>query len=199
MSAGDHHAPDAPRAATARCIVVTGPPCSGKSWVAGHLAKHLGLPLISKDDYKETLFDLIADGQTLDDGLINRAAYELLYTTLDRLLRGGVSLIVESNFRPARDSARLSNLFREHDCFVRQVHCDAPAEVLLQRFRDRWEAGQRHPGHDDSTKIATVAASLREQCYGPLRLPGPLLRLDTTDLARVDLHALVARLVETPT
>jgi len=196
MPVNDHHAPDAPRRTNSYCVVVTGPPCSGKSWVARHLSQRLGLPLISKDDYKETLFDCLSKGQPLDDAAINHAAYELLYATVERLLRGDVSLIVESNFRPARDSARLSNLFREHDCFVRQVHCDAPAEVLLQRFVARWETGQRHPGHDDKSKIETIATNLRGQCYGPLDLPGPLFSLDTTDFMQIDLDLAVAYVAE---
>jgi len=196
MRATDHLSPDAQGAPRPLCIVVTGPPCSGKSWVARHLSERLGLPLITKDTFKETLFDCLCDTQPLDDKAINHAAYELLYATLESLLCGGVSLVVESNFRPTRANLRLSEMFRQHGHAVRQVHCKAPAEVLLGRFRRRWVAGQRHPGHADDGKIEAVATSLREQRYGPLDLPGPLVHLDTTDFGRVDLDTLDAQLFD---
>lgn len=192
----DHPSPDAESPTKSYCVVVTGPPCSGKSWVAEHLSERLGLPLISKDDYKETLFDSFAGGQPLDDAAINHAAYDLLYATLENLLRGGIPLIVESNFRPERDSGRLRDLFKQHGYAVQQVHCDAPADLLLKRFFDRWEAGQRHPVHDDQNKIETIAESLRERRYGALDLPGRLFSLDTTHFARVDLDALIAQLAD---
>ena len=124
------------------CIVVTGPPCSGKSWVAERLAPLLGLPLLCKDLFKETLFDSLGCDPPLSDGRINEAAYALLYATLDLFLGQGVSLLLESNFRPERASERLRGLFALHGYDCVQVHCDADSAELLRRFVARWQAGR---------------------------------------------------------
>ncbi len=40
-------------------ILVTGLPASGKTTVARQVARHLGLPVFGKDDFKEVLFDTL--------------------------------------------------------------------------------------------------------------------------------------------
>lgn len=53
--------------------MVSGAPAAGKSTLARALAPRLGLPLISQDDIKETLFDALAppaaDTTTVGDDL----------------------------------------------------------------------------------------------------------------------------------
>ena len=41
------------------CILVAGIPASGKSFFADYLANDLSIPLISKDQIKELLFDAV--------------------------------------------------------------------------------------------------------------------------------------------
>ncbi len=43
-------------------VLVTGPPASGKSFVAALVAERFGLPLIAKDAIKETLFESLGTG-----------------------------------------------------------------------------------------------------------------------------------------
>jgi len=43
-------------------IIVIGPPASGKTALAHHLAADLRLPLLSRDDFKERLFDTLGTG-----------------------------------------------------------------------------------------------------------------------------------------
>ncbi len=43
-------------------VLVTGAPGSGKTTLAMPLARHLGLPLITKDTIKEALFDTLGTG-----------------------------------------------------------------------------------------------------------------------------------------
>src|SRR5262249_58176789 len=55
-------------------VVVTGPPASGKSRLAEELAESLGLPLVTKDGIKETLFDTLGPGdQAWSSGLVEAA------------------------------------------------------------------------------------------------------------------------------
>ena len=176
------------------CLVITGPPCSGKSYLACQLAKRLKLPCLSKDGLKETLFDTLGWDDPLLAERYNAAAYELLYHVLDTLMPAGNTLMVESNFRPEMASQRLERLAAAHSYQVLQVVCSAPPEVLLQRFRARWAAGERHPGHGDDAKTDRIAESLAGQRYGPLHLPGPVIRVDTTDLHQVDVDVVLAQI-----
>ncbi|MFH1085695.1 MAG: hypothetical protein V1772_08035, partial [Chloroflexota bacterium] len=82
-------------------------------------------------------------------------------------------------------------------CRLVQVYCTADDATLLESFRARWEMGQRHPGHLDDLTLADMAANLREHVYSPLALVGPLLRVDTTDPAAVDVGVIIKVVAET--
>ncbi|MFH1086016.1 MAG: hypothetical protein V1772_09670, partial [Chloroflexota bacterium] len=72
-----------------------------------------------------------------------------------------------------------------------QIYITADDATLMQRFRARWEAGQRHPGHLDDLSLADLAANLCGHVYAPLNLDGVLLRVDTARPDAVDLAAII--------
>jgi predicted kinase len=125
-------------------VIVTGPPCSGKSHLAEHLAFELHLPLFTKDSFKETLFDVLGWGDRSWSQRMGKAAVELLYACAATELRVGRSCLLDAisagHGRPGiRAPAPHLPL---HPV---EVHCRAEVEVLMERFVRRWEAGQRHP------------------------------------------------------
>ncbi|MEN6479531.1 MAG: ATP-binding protein [Anaerolineales bacterium] len=158
---------------------MTGPPCSGKSWLASALAERLDLPLLTKDAIKERLFETLGWGGAERSAAYNRASVALLLDSARLLIATGRPFILESNLRPDRDSAAYAALLCEHGTQAIQIHCSAPPEVLIERFQRRWEAGQRHPGHADDSAGASIADKIRAGIYGPLDLPGVLLSVDT--------------------
>lgn len=161
-------------------IIVTGPPCGGKSWLASALAERLHLPLLTKDAIKERLFETLGWGGVERSAAYNRASVALLLDSTRLLIATGRPFIIESNLRPDRDGAPYAALLREHGTQAIQIHCGATPEVLIERFQRRWEAGQRHPGHADDAAGADIADKIRAGIYGPLDLPGVLLSVDTT-------------------
>jgi predicted kinase len=167
-------------------VVVTGMPSSGKSTVADGLAGRLALPLVAKDEIKESLYASLGAESVTASERLGTAAYALTFDLARAMLASGVSLIVEANFFREQEPDFAS--LPEHRLV--QVHCHAPFAVLLDRYANR----SRHAGHHDAEKIKELPARFESGAHSPLRLRGDLVQLDTTEA--VDLDALAARLRE---
>ena len=79
-------------------VLVSGAPGAGKSALARPLAALLGLPLLSKDVIKESLFDTlghVADDELASSRQLGGAAMELLW----RLAARCPAVVLEANFR----------------------------------------------------------------------------------------------------
>jgi glucokinase len=171
-------------------VFVSGPPASGKTYVADLLAAHLSLPLIAKDRIKETLFDALGTGDTAWSRSLGRATFALLYAALERQLEAGRPVIVEANFDAIHAPAKLAELRRRYDFRPFEVHCTASLEVLRHRCAAR--AGSRHPGHADVERLADLEEALSEEHHPPLGLGGgPVMILDTTDFATLDVESVL--------
>ena len=168
-------------------VIVTGAPCTGKTALAHRIALETGLPLVTKDDIKERLFDALGTGDRAWSTRLGSAAYDLLYYVLETQLRAGRSLIVESNFKPEASAASFLELRGRYAFDVFQILCRTESTVLLERFRSRWLAGERHPGHVDEAVYADFARDGMGN-YEPLPLDGTTVIIDTTDLSSID-HA----------
>ena len=164
-------------------VVVTGMPSSGKTTIAQSLAERLRLPLVAKDDLKESLFETLGPGDVAWSGRLGGASYDLMFALARTMLSARVSLIVEANFFGGQATRFLS--LPEHRLV--QIHCDAPLAVLLERYAAR----HRHPGHHDDEKIKELPERYASGAHGPLRVPGETIRLDTS--ADVDLDVLADR------
>ena len=70
-------------------VIVTGPPCTGKTTLARRLAADLGLPLMSKDTIKETLFEVLGVPDRAGSKRLGGASMELLYTFIEAQLAAG--------------------------------------------------------------------------------------------------------------
>jgi predicted kinase len=105
-------------------IIVTGPPASGKTTIGTQLARQLKLPFLSKDLFKETLFDVLGWSDRAWSQRIGGAGMALLYRTAQALLESGVSMVLESNFYPEWDGPQLQALHDGSGCrFVQVARC----------------------------------------------------------------------------
>jgi predicted kinase len=173
-------------------IIVTGHPATGKTTLSHSIAADLRLPLISKDLIKETIFDTLGWSDREWSRRVGASAMALLFKLADTLLQGNTSLILESNFRRDLDTAHMRELQRRHGCAFIQVRCVASDEVMFERLRARALPGVRHPGHGEALAPADPAQMTHLGRAEPLALAGPLLTVDTTDLAQVRVDEVLA-------
>ena len=175
-------------------IVVHGAPASGKTDLSLFLAQALGLPLLSKDEIKETLFEHFDHHSIAYSDRIDAASLDLLWRWLDTCMRGARgSLLVETAFPDVISQPRLANLLTSHDFAVVQIYCHATEPVLRQRYVERAGTPHRHPGHQDLARVEGQPIP-ESGSYFPLDLPGPLIDVDTTVMESVD-HALIRQTV----
>jgi predicted kinase len=158
-------------------------PASGKTSVARALSERLALPLVTKDGFKELLFDTLGTGDADWSHRLGDASYALVFQAVRTFLAAGSSLVVEANFFRGMEP-RFAEL-PEHRTV--QVHCHAPLDVLVERYDRR----ERHPGHRDEDKIDELAGRFASGAHGALDLTGDLVELDTS--APVDTAALAER------
>ena len=162
-------------------VVVTGLPCSGKSKLAEQLTSRLGWPLLSKDVYKELLFDTLGHSDREWSRRVSLAAYALMFAQAKQLAAARTPCIIEGNFRPAQHIAQFAELQAFGIAWL-QVHCRAAADVLAERFVVRAATGQRHPGHVDAASRDEIVAELRSTVQQPLALrDAMLIDCDTTE------------------
>jgi predicted kinase len=122
--------PDKPK-----CIIVTGMPGAGKSTLAKELAKHLYLPVISRDEIKEGYVNTLGIRHDALPPDSNRAATEVFFDTVSFLLARKISLIVEAAFQhhvwqPRMDA--LSSAARV--CFI---ICSVDSDIAARRHLHR--------------------------------------------------------------
>lgn len=171
---------------TTHILVINGLPGVGKTTAATALAKQLCWPLMTKDVFKESLFDSLGWSDRAWSKRLSRASMDLLFVWLASELRAHRSCVVESNFESDRDSPKFLALAAQYDVRFVQVHVVCAGEILWQRHLRRGQDGSRHPGHQEGA----VALELRERLlrgFEPaLALPGAYIELDTSDFKNVN-------------
>ncbi len=167
-------------------VIVLGPPGSGKTTLARRIAQEFRLPLVTKDDIKESLFDSLGWRDREWSKKLGHATFELLYYFIEAQLVVGRSLIVECNFDNENATPRFRALQDKYKFEPFQIFCHAPDEILTERFRSRWASGTRHPGHVDDQIDATQFSAILKRYQEPLNIGGAVVKIDTTNFDDID-------------
>jgi predicted kinase len=173
-------------------IIISGPPCTGKTTLGKRLAADLRLPFFNKDGIKEVLFDTLGWKDRHWSRKLGVASYELLYHSVEAILKAGKPLVVESNFANGPATTRFLEMKARYGVETLQIQCITDGEVLFNRFKERAESGERHPGHVDATTYDEMRDILLKGRLDPLEIGGPLIEVDTTHFAAIDYAGLLS-------
>lgn len=178
-------------------IVVTGPPCTGKTTLAAQFGRELSLPVVHRDVLKEILFDTLGAKDRAWSREVGGASYDLLFSFLESLLRAGYPCITESNFELGRAADRLKSLCETYKFTPVEVLCTADPATLRERYLTRLGSGERHVGHVDHLNLDEISQRWANNQYGSLGLGGRSIRVDTTRFGERERALLLGELQKT--
>ena len=167
-------------------IIISGFSCTGKTTLAKKIAQRYSLPLISRDDIKESLYNSLGYSDREWSKKLGIASYDLLYLFTEQLLANKKSLIIESNFKSTVDTAKLLNLKNKYQFNLLQIHCYTETSIALQRFKNRAISGARHPGHVDHFIYEEMESNWKQGGYELLNVCDHTIKIDTTDFTLID-------------
>ncbi|AMM20846.1 hypothetical protein AX769_12715 [Frondihabitans sp. PAMC 28766] len=162
-------------------VVVNGAPASGKTTLSRILRAELDLPLVAKDAVKEALVEAV--GAPLPTRDLGGLSQDVVWRVVG-MIDGPV--LVESFWGTGRDEEFFARGLKVAGVTSGvEIWCEAPLEVLRERFTTR----PRHAVHDDANRMPEWEASARTA----RPISGfPVIRVDTT--GPVDTAQLAAEL-----
>ncbi len=192
------------------CILIGGMPAAGKSVLARRLSAILKLPMFSKDDFKERLFDTVGFHSREEKVALGEGAMAAMYYAAGQVLAAGSSVILENNFETA-SLPGLRALLEQHRCQPITLLLTGDPAVIYQRFLERDQSPRRHRGHVVNTAYPEPPGERPPYAHMGLEafvkgftrrgmmdfdVGGPRLTIDVTSFAALDCQELARRLRE---
>jgi hypothetical protein len=174
-------------------IIVNGLPCTGKTTIANYLSKILSIPVAGKDTFKELLFDTLGWEDRSWSKKLDIPSMKLVYQFISLHADVHRDCIVENPFSAAEDSTKLLDLQKKYALKYLEIICFADGATLVDRFKSRAEAGNRHPGHCDHLTYQEHIPILMQGKILAMNI-GDKLEVDTTDFSRVNFQQLVNKI-----
>ena len=169
-------------------VIITGPSASGKTSLGKKLSSELKIPLLSKDVFKDRIFDHLGTGNKDWSHKVSAASHKIMDYVIREELTAGHSVIVESNFKKDMDSKRFSEFQAQYGCKLIQISCWAQGEVLYERFVARMGSPKRHAGHVEEVSLEEIRQDFIQSGgrEAQLDIDGSTIELDTTNLDGLD-------------
>jgi predicted kinase len=135
--------------------------------------------MLSKDSIKEAMMETLPVTDREASKQLGAATFRVLFTVSQSLLDAGAGIVLEGPFSHPQAHAELRALGRAARTAL--IHCVAPTELVLQRYRDRYQSGQRDPGHFDGAVLPGLAARIQAGEFDAPQIDVPTLLVDTRD------------------
>jgi hypothetical protein len=164
------------------CIIFTARPAAGKSTLSKELAKHLYMPVISRDEIKEgyvNTFGVRHDALPPDS---NKLATETFFDTVTFLLGRKISLIIEAAFQHHVWQPRMDALTASASVCL--VICSVDSDIAAHRHLHR---GLNDPNREFCHGDKRVAV-FREQgiLETPANYNAPAFDIPTIEVSTVN-------------
>ena len=169
-------------------IAVGGWPGAGKTTLACRLGEIIGLPVFTKDDVKERLFDTVGVGDRDWSKRLGRASIAILEHQLEATLRAGHSVVGECNWDPDLSEPQLGAIIERTGAVPFVVAVQGDPDVIRARYRRRADGGERHPGHLDDLLVDELDQIVTGP-YDPPDLGGTRVDVDLTDMSDAAMSA----------
>jgi len=115
-------------------IVVSGLPGTGKSHFCGKLEERLSFLILESDALRKTLFPTPSYNRQESSRL-----FQAIHLLIERLLKKGISLILDATNLSERYRERLYSIANRLDTKLILVRVEAPPEVVHERLKNRLE------------------------------------------------------------
>lgn len=190
------------------CILVVGPPASGKSSFAEFLSEKIKIPMVSKDLIKEKLFDTIGFKSRNEKVNLGIASMDILYYFAEENMKVGQPFILENNFE-SKSKDDLNTLLEKYNYTPITVQFICDIDVLYKRFIERDQYSDRHRGHVVNTQYPEVekeeyipapieefADKLHKRGMDNFQIGNNVIKVDTTNFDKVNYEDILDRIEE---
>ena len=193
------------------CILVTGIPAAGKSTMAEVVSEKLKLPVISKDNIKELLFDNVGFQSRAEKVKLGVASMEIMYYAAGQLMKAGQPFILENNFEYSSEQG-IQTLLEKYRYSALTITLTGDYEVIYQRFLKRESSPDRHRGHvvndcyperkekdPETSRSKTISyesfvRGIEQRGFDAFCADGRLIKVDTTDFSKINMEELFSQI-----
>ena len=193
------------------CILVTGIPAAGKSTMAEVVSEKLKLPVISKDNIKELLFDNVGFQSRAEKVKLGVASMEIMYYAAGQLMKAGQPFILENNFEYSSEQG-IQTLLEKYRYSALTITLTGDYEVIYQRFLKRESSPDRHRGHvvndcyperkeedPETSRSKTISyesfvRGIEQRGFDAFCADGRQIKVDTTDFSKINMEELFSQI-----
>ncbi len=166
-------------------VIISGLPATGKSHLGRWLSNQYDLPYFYKDLFKEMMFDQTDNLDWQTSRWCSQTSVASLFLVGRELLQRRIPHILEANFKPTH-AEQFQAIAKQFNPDVVQIQCYCDGRVLIERFKQRAESGEMHPGHRGMEFFPYLRDTLIRGQSEPIPIESEFIAIDTTDFNNVD-------------